>query len=78
MVEIFQLIPNSFYSTILISIAVGIIGSLIVINRSSFIAGSIAHGSFGGIGIAFYFSLPILLTTSVFAGLLAVLLSFNP
>jgi len=76
MVEIFQLIPNSFYSTILISIAVGIIGSLIVINRSSFIAGSIAHGSFGGIGIAFYFSLPILLTTSVFAGLLAVLLSF--
>jgi zinc transport system permease protein len=31
-------------------------GSLIVINKSSFIAGSIAHGSFGGIGLAIYFS----------------------
>jgi len=76
MIELFNLIPNSFYATILISIAVGIVGSLIVINKNSFIAGSIAHGSFGGIGIAFYFGFPILLSTSVFAVILAIILAF--
>ena len=75
MTELFTLIPNSFYASILISIAVGIIGSLIVINKSSFIAGSIAHGSFGGIGIAFYFGFPILLSTSIFASILAIILA---
>jgi len=76
MIDVITLIPNSFYASFLISIAVAIIGSLIVINKSSFIAGSIAHGSFGGIGIAIYFSLPILMMTSVFAVFLALILSY--
>jgi len=76
MIDIITLIPHSFYATFLISIAVSIIGSLIVINKSSFIAGSIAHGSFGGIGIAIYFSLPILMMTSIFAVFLALILSY--
>jgi len=76
MTELFDLIPNSFYASLLISIAVGIVGSLIVINKNSFIAGSIAHGSFGGIGIAFYFGFPILLSTSIFASILAIILAF--
>ena len=76
MIDIITLIPNSFYASFLISIAVAIIGSLIVINKSSFIAGSIAHGSFGGIGIAIYFSLPILMMTSIFAVFLALILSY--
>ena len=75
MIEIFQLMPNSFYASVLISIAVAVIGSLIIINKSSFIAGSIAHGSFGGIGIAIYFGFSILLSTSLFAGVLAIILS---
>jgi zinc transport system permease protein len=75
MTELFELIPNSFYASFLISIAVGIIGSLITINKNSFIAGSIAHGSFGGIGIAIYFGIPILLSTSLFAAFLAIILA---
>jgi zinc transport system permease protein len=75
MVDMFEIIPNSFYACLLVSVAVGIIGSLIVINRNSFIAGSIAHGSFGGVGIGLYFGLPILLSTSLFGALLALLLS---
>jgi zinc transport system permease protein len=74
MIEIFELIPNSFYASFLISIAVGIVGSLIIINKNSFIAGSIAHGSFGGIGIAIYFGFPILLSTSIFGIFLAIIL----
>lgn len=76
MIDIITLIPNSFYASFLISVAVAIIGSLIVINKSSFIAGSIAHGSFGGIGLALYFALPILLMTSFFALFLALILSY--
>jgi len=73
---VFELLSNSIYASFLISIAVGVIGSLIVINKSTFIAGSLAHGSFGGIGIALYFSLPILLMTSLFTIFLAIILSF--
>lgn len=72
----FELLSHSIYASFLISIAVGIIGSLIVVNKSTFIAGSLAHGSFGGIGLAFYFSLPILLTISLFTVFLAVLLAY--
>ena len=73
---LFELIPNSFYASILISIAVGIIGSLITINKNSFIAGSIAHGSFGGVGIGIYLGASILLFTSLFGALLAIILAY--
>ncbi|MFO7728810.1 MAG: metal ABC transporter permease, partial [Desulfonatronovibrio sp.] len=38
----------------MVSIACGIIGSLVVINRIVFISGGIAHASYGGIGLAFF------------------------
>ena len=57
------------------SIASGIIGSLIVVNRMVFLAGGIAHTSYGGIGIAVYFGLPIFLGASVFAVLAALLMA---
>jgi len=39
------LMQNAFFASFLLSIAIGIIGSLMLINRSHFIAASIAHGS---------------------------------
>ena len=71
-----DLISNSIYASILISIAIAIIGSLIVINKTTAITGSIAHGSFGGIGIALYLGSNLLLTTSIFTIILAIILSF--
>jgi zinc transport system permease protein len=70
-----QLINYPVYASIFISIAIGIIGSLVVINKSTAITGSIAHGSFGGIGIGMYFGLNILLCTGVFTIVLAVILA---
>ena len=70
-----DLIGNSIYAGILISIAIGIIGSLIVINKATAITGSIAHGSFGGIGIGIFLGVNILLSTTIFTLLLALLLS---
>ena len=70
-----DLIGNSVYAGILISIAIGIIGSLIVINKATAITGSIAHGSFGGIGIGIFLGVNILLSTTLFTLVLALLLA---
>ncbi|MCH9813770.1 MAG: metal ABC transporter permease [Epsilonproteobacteria bacterium] len=72
----FELMQNAFFASFLLSISIGIIGSLMLINRSHFIAASIAHGSYGGIGIAIYFGFSILLSTTLFALFLALLLAF--
>ena len=71
-----DLISSSIYASILLSIAIAIIGSLIVINKTTAITGSIAHGSFGGIGIALFIGSSIILTTSIFTIFLALILSF--
>jgi len=39
---------------ILAALACGVIGTLVVVRRNVFIAGGIAHTSFGGIGFAYY------------------------
>ena len=71
-----DLISSSIYASILLSIAIAVIGSLIVINKTTAITGSIAHGSFGGIGLALYLGSNIILTTSIFTIFLALILSF--
>ncbi len=70
-----DLINTSIYASILLSIAIGIIGSLIVINKETAITGSIAHGSFGGIGIGIFLGTSILLTTTIFTVILALILA---
>jgi len=72
---VWDLINTSVYAGILLSIAIGIIGSLIVINKSTAITGSIAHGSFGGIGLGIFLGVNILLTTMAFSLVLALILS---
>lgn len=72
----FDFMVNAIIAGILVSIASGIIGSLIVVNRMVFLAGGIAHTAYGGIGIAIYFSLPIFLGASVFSVLAALLIAF--
>jgi zinc transport system permease protein len=72
----FTFIQNALISGILVSIAVGIVGSLIVVNKMTFLAGGIAHSSYGGIGLAIFLGLPILLGTTAFALLCAGLIAF--
>jgi len=71
----YEFIQNAIMAGILVSIASGIIGSLIVVNRMVFLAGGIAHTSYGGIGVAVYFGLPIFLGASTFAVLAALLMA---
>jgi zinc transport system permease protein len=69
MLDIFQyeFIQNAIIAGVLVSILSGIIGSLVVVNRMVFLAGGVAHASYGGIGIAIFFSMPIFLFASLFA-----------
>ena len=45
---------NALLAGILVSIACGIIGTLVVLNRIVFISGGIAHAAYGGVGIAYF------------------------
>ncbi len=63
----YTFIQNAIAAAILVSIISGIIGSLILVNRMTFLAGGIAHSSYGGIGLALFFGLPIFLGASLFA-----------
>jgi zinc transport system permease protein len=59
------------------SIVSGIIGSLIVIKKISMTSGSIAHGAFGGLGIAYYFGQNPTIGALVFSLIGAVLISLT-
>jgi len=63
----FDFMQHALLAGILVSFAAGIIGSLIVVNRMVFLAGGIAHTSYGGIGLAVYLGLPIFLGASLFS-----------
>ena len=71
----FEFMQHALLAGFLVSFAAGIIGSLIVVNRMVFLAGGIAHTSYGGIGLAVYFGLPIFLGASLFAVATALLIA---
>jgi zinc transport system permease protein len=72
----FEFVQHALIAGILVSIISGIIGSLIVVNRMVFLAGGIAHTSYGGIGLAIYLGLPIFLGASLFAVVAAIIIAF--
>ncbi len=65
---------NALAAGVLAAIACGIIGSLVVVNRSVFMAGGIAHAAYGGVGIALYFALPALPCIIAFSILIALVM----
>ncbi len=71
----YDFIQNAFISGVLVSVAAGIIGSLIVVNKMTFLAGGIAHSSYGGIGLAIFLGFPILLGATTFAVLSAIFIA---
>lgn len=51
----FEFMRNAIAAGILVSIACGVIGTFVVINRIVFISGGIAHAAYGGIGLGYFF-----------------------
>ncbi|MCD6337195.1 MAG: metal ABC transporter permease, partial [Candidatus Marinimicrobia bacterium] len=62
----YEFVQNALTAGILLSITTGIIGSLVVMKRDTFLIGGIAHASFGGLGLFYFLGLdPILGAFSV-------------
>jgi zinc transport system permease protein len=70
----YDFIRNALFAGMLVSVACGIIGSLVVVNRMVFISGGIAHSAYGGIGIAVLIGLPPLFGASVFSVIVALII----
>lgn len=71
----YEFMQNAFAAGILTSIICGIIGSLVVVNRIVFLSGGIAHAAYGGIGLAYYFKLPVMACTLGFSFLASMLMA---
>jgi zinc transport system permease protein len=56
----FDFMQNALLAGVLASVACGLIGSLVVVNRMVFLAGGIAHAAYGGVGLAFFLGWPAL------------------
>jgi zinc transport system permease protein len=62
-----EFMQNALAAGLLVSIACGIIGTLVVVNRIVFLAGGIAHAAYGGIGLATFMGWPYLTGTVGFS-----------
>ena len=71
----YAFMQNALLAGVIVGITTAIIGSLVVVNKMVFLSGGIAHSAYGGIGIAVYFGLPMLLSTSVFCIVIAILIA---
>jgi zinc transport system permease protein len=70
-----SLFLHAFLMCILASIAAGLVGSYVVVKRLSYVSGSVAHGAFGGIGLATFLGVNPLIGASAFACLTAAFVS---
>ncbi|MEA1983818.1 MAG: metal ABC transporter permease [Campylobacterota bacterium] len=71
----YSFMQNAIIAAVLVSIITGIIGSLVVVNKMVFLSGGIAHSAYGGIGLAIFFGLPMLLSTSIFCLFVTVIIA---
>lgn len=76
----YSFIRNALCASVLASIACGVVGVLTVQNRLTFLAGAVSHAAYGGIGLAYYFQLPMLPCTigfSLFSSMLMAAVSLR-
>jgi zinc transport system permease protein len=66
---------NALMAGLLTSVACGVIGTFVVVNRIVFLSGGIAHAAYGGIGLAFFLGLPFVVGTLGFAILVAMVMA---
>ncbi len=57
----FAFMRNALVAGLLVSVACGIVGTLVVLRRIVFLSGGIAHAAYGGVGLGFYLGIDPLL-----------------
>jgi zinc transport system permease protein len=63
----FDFMRTALLSGVLVSVACGVVGSLVVVNRLSALSGGIAHAAYGGLGLAVFLRWPPLLGAVLFS-----------
>jgi zinc transport system permease protein len=63
----FEFMRNALMAGVLVSVACGVVGTLVVVNRIVFVSGGIAHAAYGGIGLALFTGLPPTLGAGIFS-----------
>jgi len=63
----FEFMRNALMAGVFVSIACGVVGSLVVVNRMVFLSGGIAHAAYGGIGMAVYFGISPIVGAGIFS-----------
>ena len=63
----YPFMQKALISVVLVSIACGVIGTLVVVNRITFLAAGVAHAGYGGVGLAFFAGWPVMITTTLFS-----------
>lgn len=71
----YEFVQNALIAGFLAAFICGMVGSLVVVNRMIFLAGGVAHASYGGIGIALFWGLPFMLSVLGFTVLAAVVMA---
>jgi zinc transport system permease protein len=72
----FDFMRNALLAGFLVSIACGIIGTFVVVNRLVFISGGIAHTAYGGIGLGYFFNFDPVFGAIAFALVSALLMGW--
>ena len=63
----YPFMQKALLAVVLVSVACGIVGALVVVNRMTFLAGGVAHAGYGGVGLAFIAGWPVMITATLFA-----------
>lgn len=71
----FEFMRNALMAGLFASLICGIIGTFVVVNRLVFLTGGVAHASYGGIGIAFFFGIPYIVGTLGFSLVAAIIMT---
>jgi len=72
----FGFMRNALMAGVLVSLACGIIGTLVVLKRMVFISGGVAHTAYGGVGLAFYLGVNPVLGAVVFSLIASFLMGY--
>ena len=63
----YEFIRNAVYAALLASVACGIVGVYVVVNRIVFLSDGISHAAFGGIGVGYFLGLNPIYAAIIFS-----------
>jgi zinc transport system permease protein len=72
----YDFMRNALLTGILVSIACGTVGTLVVVNRLSSLSGGVAHAAYGGLGLAAFMRWPPLMGAVLFSLLSSIAMGY--